>query len=170
MLLSRIRDSNVTRHLQYLRYCNYSSGRSPSSIQVRTDILPLACIFRRTPSLYKRHSKTHHLHFISGLAHKAHHHQIHLIPNRRAQSRGLLISRATYRSQVNILLSKLLSEALEALKAIVKSSDDPASAPSAPHQSAVTIELAQKTLIDLGYDPTSFWEQPIVWGFHDAFQ
>ncbi|KAI0058935.1 hypothetical protein BV25DRAFT_1908912 [Artomyces pyxidatus] len=27
------------------------------------------------------------------------------------------------------------------------------------------LKLAQK-----GYDPTSFWEQPIVWGDHDAFQ
>ena len=25
-------------------------------------------------------------------------------------------------------------------------------------------------LVGMGYDPTSFWEQPIVWGDHDAFQ
>ncbi|KAI0343357.1 hypothetical protein BDW22DRAFT_1394336 [Trametopsis cervina] len=25
-------------------------------------------------------------------------------------------------------------------------------------------------LLKLGYDPTSFWEQPIVWGDHDSFQ
>ncbi|KAI0034471.1 hypothetical protein K488DRAFT_45408, partial [Vararia minispora EC-137] len=25
-------------------------------------------------------------------------------------------------------------------------------------------------LAGMGYDPTSFWEQPIVWGDHDAFQ
>ena len=24
-------------------------------------------------------------------------------------------------------------------------------------------------LLDLGYDPTSFWEQKITWGFHDVF-
>lgn len=26
------------------------------------------------------------------------------------------------------------------------------------------------TLAALGYDPDSFWEQPVVWGDHDSFQ
>ncbi|KIM90194.1 hypothetical protein PILCRDRAFT_811916 [Piloderma croceum F 1598] len=33
-----------------------------------------------------------------------------------------------------------------------------------------TVDIARKKLIDLGYDPTSFWEQKITWGFHDALQ
>jgi len=39
---------------------------------------------------------------------------------------------------------------------------------SLPDQSVA--ELARKKLIDLGCDPTSFWEQQIEWGSHDAFQ
>jgi hypothetical protein len=39
---------------------------------------------------------------------------------------------------------------------------------SLPDQSVE--ELARKKLVDLGCDPTSFWEQQIEWGFHDAFQ
>ena len=31
-------------------------------------------------------------------------------------------------------------------------------------------EEARRELMKLGYDPTSFWEQPIVWGDHDSFQ
>lgn len=31
-------------------------------------------------------------------------------------------------------------------------------------------EEARHELLKLGYDPTSFWEQPIVWGDHDSFQ
>lgn len=29
---------------------------------------------------------------------------------------------------------------------------------------------ARTELMKLGYDPTSFWDQPIVWGDHDSFQ
>jgi hypothetical protein len=29
---------------------------------------------------------------------------------------------------------------------------------------------ARELLTEMGYDPTSFWEQPIVWGDHDSFQ
>ncbi|KAI0923574.1 hypothetical protein AcV5_009076 [Taiwanofungus camphoratus] len=29
---------------------------------------------------------------------------------------------------------------------------------------------ARTTLLDMGFDPSSFWEQRIVWGDHDAFQ
>ncbi|KAI0075340.1 Thioesterase/thiol ester dehydrase-isomerase [Panus rudis PR-1116 ss-1] len=29
---------------------------------------------------------------------------------------------------------------------------------------------ARQTLLDQGYDPASFWEQPVVWGDHDSFQ
>ncbi|KAL4244538.1 hypothetical protein ABKN59_010370 [Abortiporus biennis] len=29
---------------------------------------------------------------------------------------------------------------------------------------------AKEKLLSLGYDPASFWEQPVVWGDHDSFQ
>ncbi|KZP04890.1 hypothetical protein FIBSPDRAFT_940765 [Athelia psychrophila] len=43
---------------------------------------------------------------------------------------------------------------------------------SLAHQSPApgALALARTKLIERGYDPTSFWEQPIVWGHHDAFQ
>ena len=31
-------------------------------------------------------------------------------------------------------------------------------------------EEGRRKLLELGYDPTSFWEQQIVWGDHDSFQ
>ncbi|KZT00600.1 uncharacterized protein LAESUDRAFT_764507 [Laetiporus sulphureus 93-53] len=31
-------------------------------------------------------------------------------------------------------------------------------------------EQARTKMLELGYDPSSFWEQRIVWGDHDAFQ
>ncbi|KZP28703.1 hypothetical protein FIBSPDRAFT_947534 [Athelia psychrophila] len=43
-----------------------------------------------------------------------------------------------------------------------------ASEPLSP--AADAIALARTKLIERGYDPTSFWEQPIVWGHHDALQ
>ncbi|KZP28702.1 Thioesterase/thiol ester dehydrase-isomerase, partial [Athelia psychrophila] len=43
-----------------------------------------------------------------------------------------------------------------------------ASEPLSPAPGALA--LARTKLIERGYDPTSFWEQPIVWGHHDAFQ
>ena len=33
-----------------------------------------------------------------------------------------------------------------------------------------SVEEGRAKLIELGYDPDSFWEQPVVWGDHDAFQ
>ena len=38
------------------------------------------------------------------------------------------------------------------------------------HVSETQILEARNKLLELGYDPTSFWEQSIVWGYHDAFQ
>lgn len=43
------------------------------------------------------------------------------------------------------------------------------------HTAAAAVEVssaehARATLTKLGYDPTSFWEQKVVWGDHDAFQ
>lgn len=35
---------------------------------------------------------------------------------------------------------------------------------------AAAASLGQQRLRELGYDPESFWEQPIVWGDHDSFQ
>jgi hypothetical protein len=32
------------------------------------------------------------------------------------------------------------------------------------------LEQAREKLRIAGFDPTSFWEQHIVWGDHDAFQ
>lgn len=29
---------------------------------------------------------------------------------------------------------------------------------------------ARSKLLELGYDPASFWEQIVVWGDHDSFQ
>ncbi|CCM02657.1 uncharacterized protein FIBRA_04761 [Fibroporia radiculosa] len=48
-------------------------------------------------------------------------------------------------------------------------SQGPAS-PDPPVDVLDPAEEARETLIALGYDPTSFWEQRIVWGDHDAFQ
>jgi len=31
-------------------------------------------------------------------------------------------------------------------------------------------EEGRKKLLEMGFDPGSFWEQPVVWGDHDAFQ
>ncbi|CAL1714428.1 unnamed protein product [Somion occarium] len=31
-------------------------------------------------------------------------------------------------------------------------------------------EEGRRKLLELGYDPTSFWEQQVVWGDHDSFQ
>ncbi|PCH44535.1 Thioesterase/thiol ester dehydrase-isomerase [Wolfiporia cocos MD-104 SS10] len=56
-------------------------------------------------------------------------------------------------------------------------SPDPPSEAELLHTNAINedemteaAERARRTLIDLGYDPSSFWEQRIVWGDHDAFQ
>ncbi|TCD67403.1 hypothetical protein EIP91_012438 [Steccherinum ochraceum] len=37
------------------------------------------------------------------------------------------------------------------------------------HNPAVAAEAVEK-LLDLGFDPESFWEQEITWGDHDSFQ
>ncbi|EIN06231.1 Thioesterase/thiol ester dehydrase-isomerase [Punctularia strigosozonata HHB-11173 SS5] len=47
--------------------------------------------------------------------------------------------------------------------------------PATPHPEVNEGELsvedeARQSLLKAGYDPRSFWEQPIVWGDHDAFQ
>ncbi|KAH8983161.1 Thioesterase/thiol ester dehydrase-isomerase [Lactarius hatsudake] len=51
---------------------------------------------------------------------------------------------------------------------IEKGSEGPASPDEQPTTSAA--EEARKYLVDHGFDPASFWEQPISWGDHDAFQ
>ena len=44
------------------------------------------------------------------------------------------------------------------------SPDPPAEEPPSPDEEGRT------KLLELGYDPESFWEQKVVWGDHDAFQ
>ncbi|KAI0322788.1 HotDog domain-containing protein [Amylostereum chailletii] len=45
----------------------------------------------------------------------------------------------------------------------------PASADEPPSPDSIAAQARAK-LASQGYDPTSFWEQQIVWGDHDAFQ
>ncbi|KAI0050981.1 hypothetical protein FA95DRAFT_1555024 [Auriscalpium vulgare] len=50
-------------------------------------------------------------------------------------------------------------------------SQGPASPDDEPEAVGPTVaEIAREKLTEKGYDPTSFWEQHIVWGDHDAFQ
>ncbi|KAI8996486.1 Thioesterase/thiol ester dehydrase-isomerase [Trametes punicea] len=42
--------------------------------------------------------------------------------------------------------------------------------PDPPHEEVSPAEEGRTKFIELGFDPDSFWEQPIVWGDHDAFQ
>lgn len=48
------------------------------------------------------------------------------------------------------------------------SPDAPAEVVPANEHSAAA--EAKRKLTELGYDPTCFWEQKIVWGDHDSFQ
>ncbi|KAF8273082.1 hypothetical protein EI94DRAFT_1769405 [Lactarius quietus] len=53
---------------------------------------------------------------------------------------------------------------------IEKGSQGPASPDEQPTTALSSAEEARKHFVDRGFDPTSFWEQPISWGDHDAFQ
>jgi len=53
---------------------------------------------------------------------------------------------------------------------IEKGSQGPASPDEQPTTALSAAEEARKYLVDRGFDPTSFWEQPISWRDHDAFQ
>ncbi|TFK78370.1 Thioesterase/thiol ester dehydrase-isomerase [Polyporus arcularius HHB13444] len=42
--------------------------------------------------------------------------------------------------------------------------------PDPPAEDLSPADEGRAKLLELGYDPDSFWEQPIVWGDHDSFQ
>ncbi|KAI0741803.1 HotDog domain-containing protein, partial [Daedaleopsis nitida] len=42
--------------------------------------------------------------------------------------------------------------------------------PDSPPEDLSPAEEGRARLQELGYDPDSFWEQPVVWGDHDSFQ
>ena len=42
--------------------------------------------------------------------------------------------------------------------------------PDPPQEELSSAEEGHAKLIELGFDPDSFWEQPVVWGDHDSFQ
>jgi len=53
---------------------------------------------------------------------------------------------------------------------IEKGSQGPASPDEQPTTALSAAEEARKYLVDRGFDPASFWEQPISWRDHDVFQ
>ncbi|KAI0305802.1 hypothetical protein B0F90DRAFT_1872719 [Multifurca ochricompacta] len=53
---------------------------------------------------------------------------------------------------------------------IPEGSQGPASPDEQPTAVLSAAEQGRRYFEDRGFDSTSFWEQPIVWGDHDAFQ
>ncbi|GBE86682.1 hypothetical protein SCP_0905620 [Sparassis crispa] len=52
----------------------------------------------------------------------------------------------------------------------VAASNPPTDAEVAAAEGETPAAEGRRRLLELGYDPSSFWEQHVVWGDHDAFQ
>jgi hypothetical protein len=85
-------------------------------------------------------------------------------------------------AQVNIILtlfSSLTHILQQELQAAFRDPTSPyhipegSHGPASPDEQPLVLSAAEEGRVyfeDRGFDPASFWEQPIAWGDHDAFQ